>query len=254
MTRKLELIGIFVYFFIAAFAVHFFHLNYLASTLISFIPLSLYLTLRRLRLFRKVFLYSLGVSIPVVFIVDYIATVSGSWWEASMFQFKFLGVVPIETVIWAFLYVYFIIYFYEYFMDRRTNLVNFSPKIKYLAAFLIASLALFGAALISGHGALIISYFYTKFAIVFFVLVPLVTLTKHPALIKKVFVQGVYFAVAQLVMEFAAIEGNVWGFPGHYIGMISFAGVRFPVEELLWILLCVPAMICLYEVFADNAK
>ena len=71
---------------------------------------------------------------------------------------------------------------------------------------------------------------------------------------KKVIYQGLFFFVLSILYELTAIHAGHWIFPGDYIGFVEILGLRFPIEELLWLMLCVPSTIAIYEFFADDRK
>jgi hypothetical protein len=58
-----------------------------------------------------------------------------------------------------------------------------------------------------------------------------------------------------LSFELAALETNLWSFPGHYIGTVSVFGLTFPFEELFfWVLSSSTAAAAYYEYFIDDGK
>jgi len=88
-----------------------------------------------------------------------------------------------------------------------------------------------------------------------FVFPTVVILYKLRGLAGKIVFQSAYFFVLGIMVELTAVSLNQWYFRGdQYIGIVEIIGVRFPIEEFLWLVFAVPAYICIYEFFADDRK
>ncbi len=255
MKKWTDLIIISIMFIIEIILSLHFKFNYLITTLLFLGLPSVYLTLRKKIIFKKDLIYSVLISFPVVLVVNYITTVSDVWDDTTMFWgFRLLNAIHIETFIWAFLYSYFIIVFYEYFLHRdkkeRTN-----KRLKNLVFILGAISFIFGVIYFLNKELLIIQHFYIIFVVLFFFIPTGSILIKYPKLIKNVTLESIYFVFFLLTYEIVAISLGLWSFPGNsYIGMVSVLGVTFPFEELLWILFCIPAFLCVYEFFDDKLE
>ena len=165
-----------------------------------------------------------------------------------------MGVFPIDTFLWAFSVTYLTIAFYEYIFDEDKVKTKFSKNIKYLVYILSAILIIFGIIYSVNDGIIIIKYFYIYFALGFFIIPPTIIIWKYPKIMKKVIYQGLFFFVLSILYELTAIHAGHWIFPGDYIGFVEILGLRFPIEELLWLMLCVPSTIAIYEFFVDDRK
>jgi len=252
-TRDLFYISLFIV--VATFVILFFELGYLLTAFIYIGIPSIYISFKRKAFLKKTLLFSLMLSIPVVFVLDYIMHVSNVWYEFSTIGIRVLNSFPVDTFIWAFLYTFFIISFYEYFFDNDKMRNKFSRDIKYMIINLVTIVVVFLAVYFINKNLLVINHFYIIMIFVLFITPCVFVLYKFPGLIKKVFLQGAYFFVLSFIYELVAVKLGHWTFPGrYYIGWIELFGLRFPVEELLWLVLAVPAFICIYEYYADDRK
>lgn len=130
-AKTVELISIIIYYLLSTAVILVIQADYLGTIIIyAGIP-SLYLSLKRPELIRKTAIYSFFAGLPVVFITDYLAHVSNTWYEPSVLGVRVLDTFPLDIAIWGFLYVYFIIVFYEYFFDKDRDKKSFSPRVKY---------------------------------------------------------------------------------------------------------------------------
>ena len=101
---------------------------------------------------------------------------------------------------------------------------------------------------------MIINYFYAYFALGLFILPTIIVLSIHQKLMKKVIYQGLFFLLLSIIYEITAIHAGHWTFPGQYLGFVEILKFRFPLEEFIWLIFCVPATISIYEVFVDDRK
>lgn len=255
ITKRIDFYILITYIFVASSAIILFNLNYFFSTLLYLLVPSIYLTLANPRSFRKTIYYSILFGIPFSIIFDYIAIVSDSWHETTMFNFKFLGVVPVENTLWAILMIYVTIIVYEYVFDQGGDRIHFPKRIKYLVYVFLILGTTFALIYSLNRELLVIKYFYIIFTLFVFI-IPIFLITKaFPNLIPKLLLQGFAFSFAGFIYEVVSGYNGHWKFSGNeYIGMIRILQVTFPIEELLWILLSVPAFICIYEFFADDRK
>jgi len=253
-SKKIEIIGIFLYFTFISYLVVFLELGYLFSAFVFIGPPSFYITVRNKSIFKKTALFSILFSIPMVVIVNYMGTVNKAWLELTETSIKVLEVVPVESFIWGLLMIYFIIAFYEYFFDKDKIKTEFSQNIKYLIYFVAFLISLFGVIWLTNKDLLVVSYFYIYLVIILFILPTLVTFLRYPVLIKKIVCQGLFFLLLGVMYEIAALYAGHWEFPGEYVGMLNILEFKIPVEEFLWLIFWVPAIISIYEITADDKK
>ncbi|MDP1718878.1 MAG: hypothetical protein Q8L24_00415, partial [bacterium] len=230
--------------------------NLLISTLVFFALPAIYLSIRQPRLIARAGIFAGIFGLPVFAIIDYLAETSGSWViSRSLFNFRFLGVVPIEQLLWGFFGVYFVIMFYERFFEPKHRKIAGS-RMKYLGIAAFCSLALFSYALANSAVNFSIEYFYLKLGLLMVALPTVFVLAGFPALLGKFLKTGVYFSLLSLIYELTALRHDQWSFPGkEFVGMIKILGASFPIEELVfWIALGSLATLSFYEVFDDDRK
>ena len=151
---------------------------------------------------------------------------------------------------------FFIIMFYEYFLDFGKGEDRLAKNIKYFTVILLSLLILFFLFLFVSPELLHIKYFYLKAGIVL-ALFPLVAfLSFFPKFWAKYLKIGIYFLGLSLLFELVGLQTNQWAFPGHnFIGFIEIFGLKIPFEEFLfWITLGVPWILSYYEFFADDKR
>ena len=186
-----------------------------------------------------------------VAIVSYLAFRDGAWYDPSYSRLAF-GVFSFEDFIWGIFYFYYILGFYEYFYEKEKNLTfpkNFKANVKVTLAvgFLFLITAYFFPEFF------IIPYFYPLFVLIVFILIPWWLFYKQQNLIVKSIKVGIFILIPHLIGEYIAAVNNNWWFPGdHFIGYVTALGITIPLEEFLWIILAVPAIIAYYEFIADD--
>ena len=246
MSQTKEKILLAIYFLLVALAGVFFHFSYLASTLLFFVPPSVYITIRRPKLCKQLFAYALLIGTPFVLVIDTIGVYNNAWWETSVFSYRIFGLVPLDTVLWGILYAYAVPAIYEYFFGGRHEIAltrKFWKFETYLLVFLIAFIVAFSF----DREWFVIPYFYALFAGIFYILVSLIGLVRTPIMFLNLWKECLYFSVLLFIGELGALAAHQWGFSGsQYLGMIHIGNLAFPFEEMIWILIGVPAFLYVY--------
>lgn len=245
-NKTTEKILIIIYFIFVSFISSTFHLSYLLSTLLFFIPPSIYVTIKRPKLFKSITLYALSIGIPFSIIIDTIAVYNNAWWETSVFQYRIFDFMPLDTVLWAILYLYTIIALYEYFFGVHES-INVTKKFWKFALGLFVSLVFFVITFSLNRDWFTIPYFYTVFVGIFYVLTSFIGLIRHQKQFIRLLKQCIFFSVLLLIGELGALASAQWGFSGsEYLGMVNIGSLAFPFEEMIWILIGVPAFLYVY--------
>lgn len=233
--------------------------NTLASTLLFFGIPAAYLSIRNQHCIRMALLFSILFSIPFAFILDYIMEITGGWYiPHSVFDpFRLLGYVSIEQLIWLFLYTYLVVMFYETFLDKQCTHRLYTPRLKYLVMGLVVAASGFIIIHLTKHSLLEIPYFYLIFGIILGLAPLLFVITRFPRLYGPLFITGAYFFYHSFIYEVTALSLGQWTFPSEnqFIGFITIAGTRFPLEEFFfWILLGSMAVVAYYFMFGEAKK
>lgn len=235
-----------------------FRINFFASTLLFFAAPGGYLFLRKPRPIKRILAACLLFGTLLTFEFNFLAELNGIWIiPYSVFPYKILGVFTIDALIWGWLWVFFIIVFYEYFFEHEIA-GRISPNFIYGLLPALSSLAVMLALffvnpqlLKFSHGYLILGA--SAFIPFFFTSVRKVALS--PRLVARFLKVGAFFFFVHLAHELIALYAGQWYFPAQAVGMINFVGMRFPFEELVfWIMLSGAMLAAEYEYFVDDGR
>ena len=173
--------------------------------------------------------------------------------DIYVYIYRVFELVPIETIIWAVLYTYFITSVYEYYLLKSKNKIIFSTRFYLFIATLFFGFAIF-LLLLYGGNDLRIPYFYTFFIGIFYGFPIMVGFVKLKKEFTKFLVTCIPFIVMLFVGEISALMTKHWGFSGgEYMGTITLNSViTFPFEELIWILIGVPAFLYVYQCLKEG--
>lgn len=254
--KKIDILLLILFPIVATITSLYFSVNFLVATLLFFGVGSVYLSFRTPHRVSRTLLFSVIFSIPMGFLIDYLALINNAWYVPhTVFPHRLLGVVPYEDMIWGFLLVYHVVIFYEHFLDKgKHNLID--KKMKYfiwpvILVFLIFFLSIYNDV------SLILPYPYLIICSIF-VLLPSVTfLAFFPRLISKYIKTTSYFFMSGLMFELTGLHLNHWGFAkdGQYVGWIELLGHRFPLEEFFfWFVMIAIGILSYYEFFDDDRK
>lgn len=213
-------------------------ISYLISLLLFFGIPCLYLSFKNKKKVAKLALFSLLVGFPVAIIFQLVAYSDHSWTvPQSILPWRLFGITPLEDFLWMFLTLFTLLLFYEYYRKEEYNLML--PK-----RFLILIIALFSlaGAIIATHllfpSLLNIPYAYTWLGTVFFLIPVIVFLTRNPHYFSRFIPVTLFFFFIHLLFEITGVLLNHWQFTGtNYLGWMSFLGVKFPVEEFVFVLI-----------------
>ncbi|KKQ41530.1 MAG: hypothetical protein US60_C0037G0011 [Microgenomates group bacterium GW2011_GWC1_37_8] len=228
--------------------------NFMGSILLFFFLPSLFISWRAPKYIARSLKFAL---LTLIFTVplNFAAHISNQWLIAkSMFSFE-IGYTSVEMLLWIIFYVYLVVIYYEYFLDKhvikpkldKTRRRNF--LIYYFFMAFAGIVLIFIYPYISRYG-----YYYLIAGIVF-VLVPIFLVeTRNPQFIIKFFKSAAYFFVLTFLYELSALQLGWWHFPsqGNFIGWVSILGLNFPLEELIfWIMLGSMAFLSYFEYYDD---
>lgn len=255
LSKKLDLPIILIWSFCAFLLSFGVGVNYLITIFLFSVVPSVYLVWRdRGRALSKTLIFSLVFSIPCLLIIDFLAHKDGSWLNFSTLGLTMFGTYPLDDYLWAVFYIFYFIYFYEYFYDGD-HIKRKLPKVFRTFTFIAIILSLLFVIATAYFPGLVIPYFYAWFIFMMVLFFPVIILIRHRISHEAIIKTSLFFIIPSLLYEYVAnVMGN-WVFPGHhFIGHISMFGVTYPLEEFLWILFIVPAMLAYYEYFADDRR
>lgn len=255
--NKKDKVLILIWPIIAAILSFLFKANFFVSTIIFFGLPAIYLSFKNKNLIKKSAFFAVLFGLPLTIVIDYVLSISNTWFiPKSVFPVRLFGVVTIDMLLWGFLYLYFIVMYYEYFLEHKFKDKLYYPNMKYL---IIGSFGLLFALLtiiILNPALLNVQYFYLKVGLILGIIPIISVLLKFPNLVTKFLKTGAYFFYLSFIYEITAVKLGQWTFPGNsFIGWVTIFGANFPLEELLfWIILCAISVLSYYEFFDDDRK
>jgi len=226
---------------------------YWASVLLFFgIPVALLSFWERHEVLRAA-KFSLAL-LPLGVAIDIVMHLTGQWWVETALPWRLFGLMPVEDLLWPFLYVVMLVLAYEHFWDDHQRRHR-----AHLAAFAVCWLTVLVVCLILLQHIpawLDIPYAYLTVG-AFIIFIPLfLEVRMHPKLLPKFIRYGLFFIPYLLFYEITALRLGWWSFPAKdFIGLITTAGVSFPVEELLvWIVFGSAGFMSWYEYVTDDQR
>ncbi|MEK6984179.1 MAG: hypothetical protein AABX33_06410 [Nanoarchaeota archaeon] len=244
-----------VYPVIALLVSFYFKVEYLTLIWIFFGVPSLVLSYFNMHLVKKVAFFSIIFSLPFTTIIDYMAVITGSWTVTTSFPFRLFDIIAIEDFVWGFLYLYFVIMYYEYFLENKHKDRLYYPNMKYLAIAFAVFLIAFLASMFMNPMLLNIPYFYFIFGIVIEVIPIGIIVFKHPPISSGLLKISAYFFYLLFLMGIAGVKLGHYSYPGaNFIGWINLFFISVPIEELIFaFILSSPATIAYYKLFDEPA-
>lgn len=195
------------------------------------------------------FIGLLGFSLDIILLHNY------AWTPyRSDFTLRIFGVPP-EEALWFFFHVFYIIVWYEHFIDDERAVHASSKRLATLAWFSVACFGLVLIAVYAFPDAARIRYAYGILAACAMVPITAYLWIRRTALFKKIFPVAAFFFPFALIMEIRALQLGLWSFPDikNYLGLITIFDATFPMEEILfWMTLGPIVAIAYYELFADD--
>lgn len=188
---------------------------------------------------------------------EYINEVSGAWVFPLAHTFVipdiFFG-VPGDVMVWYVLWIFMIVAYYEYFIDRPfvcTLVLRRVYKAILLGLLPIAVIIFFELVLLRN---LTIPFSYTITGLA--TLLPVYVLyMRKPRIFPKLMKNIPFLAIFFLLMESVALWVGYWEFPGTYAYSFDVYGHVVPIEELLLWVIGSPLIIAAYhELFLDDER
>ncbi len=246
-----KLILLFCYVLISCIFIYFLKPNYLLSIMIVLVPPSIinFIWLEKSR--NKILIFSLITTILFAFAVELSSRLANSWDVQSVLP-RLFGILPLENILFAFLNFFWVLSFYEYFVDRDLT-KDISMKFKYLVAiFAIFSILIFS---LYFYNSKLIVMNYFVIAIVILIVPSIIIFSLNLKLLNKTVLPVIFFAVVFFMYEVVALSNGNWWWPGEYLLPVNLFGNIFPIDDvIIWYFLSTIALIGGYEFFVDDFK
>ncbi len=233
-----------------------FNFNIFCSVVVFLVVPSVILSFLLPQMIRKVAIFSFASGLPFSIIIDYIANFTKQWVVLTGTFPKFLGYIHIEVIIWVVCFLYFVVMFYEYFIDFSPKNMKWNPRMKILVGFLWGLLVMFFIFYFLLPNALNIPYFYLVIGLLFMVIPSIIELLRRPRLLSKFLLVGAYFFFFNFIYELTALKLGQWTFLStQYVGWVAIRGLQFPFEEFFFgfFFYAMIALVC-YEAFDCDEK
>ncbi len=238
----------FLYVLLACFVVFIFKPAYLYSIIFVLTPPAVYnfLLLKKSKL--KVFIFSLLSTLIFAPPLELMARLENSWDVQSVLP-RFLGLVPLENMLFAFINIFWVLCFYEAFVDGdKKTPISRKFKLIVLLYFLFATLTY----LLFSYRRDLVAFSYIEIGVPM-LLFAVIIFYKNPHLISKVFAPTLFFSVVFFIYELVSLEVGSWWWPGEYLLPMTINGNIFPLDDvLIWYFLSTPVLIGSYEFFVDD--
>ncbi len=239
------------YVFIACALMWWLELHYFFTILIVFVPPTIinFIWVKKSRF--KIFIFSLLATLLFAFPVELAARLADLWETQTMFYEPF-GLIPIENMIAAFINFFWVLLFYEYFVDGdRSGVI--SKKFKYLIGIFCAISAVTYSLYFYNSEIFTLSYF--QIATLILIIPAVIIFSKKPKLLKKTIAPTLFFALVFFTYELVALKIGNWWWPGEYWLTFTIWGEIFPIDDIIiWCFLSTPVLIGGYEFFVDDWK
>lgn len=255
INKRFDLFITFILLVIAAAGWLFLNLNPLiGGALFTLFP-SVYLIKREKKNILKIFLATVIFGGLFGFVFYFIETLNKAWSIGRLvIPWKILGVLPIDDLLTFFLMTFFVVVFYEHFIDDEKNKRISKNIIWALTPSILATIAVVLLFLFTNKRFFMISYAYLIGGIAA-ITPPIVLSFYKPRLLSKLLSTAASFCIILFIAEIVALKTGGWVFLGEYIGKVSVFGITFPLEELFfWIILYAASIVSYYEFFVDDMR
>jgi hypothetical protein len=200
---------------------------------------------------KKVLIFSLVSTLLFAFAIELSSRLANTWDVQSVLP-RLLGIVPLENMLFAFLNIFWVLSFYEYFVDRDKT-KNISKKFKYLIIlFCLFSLIIFS---LYFYNPTTIEMNYFTMAVIILIIPSIIIFSRNPRLLKKTIIPTFFFAIVFFIYEVVSLKIGSWWWPGEYFKTFIIFGKIFPLDDvIIWYFLSTIALLGGYEFFADDWK
>jgi hypothetical protein len=224
---------------------------YLLSIIIVLVPPAVlnFFWLKNSRI--KILTFSILTTLLFAPPIEVAARLANAWDVQSILP-RLFGIAPIENLLFAFLNFFWVLSFYEYFVDH-----DHQSKISSYFRFIIMGFCLLFLLSFSlfflDRGLL--SFNYHVLAVIILFVPGVILFSLKPRLFKKIWLPTIFFALVFFLYEVVSLAIGSWWWPGEYLLPISLAGQVFPLDDvIIWYFLSTPVLIGGYEFFVDDGQ
>ena len=228
---------------------------YLGALLLFFGLPSLWLTYRSRSRAQSIALFSLLCTLSLEPTFDSLAMWNDAWRiPQSLFAVRLFHLIPVENVILAFLYVYWLTMLYATFFDAaKENSLTFHWK--QFITILVLILGTYTPLFLLYPTILLIPYAYVFIGLLVTTGVPLLFLLLKPAFFRPFLSTALYVLYPLVLFEIVGLRYQYWSFEhGQYVFWIHLPYMSMPLEELLfWMGTCTFFVLSIFEMARKRA-
>lgn len=249
--KRQRLIFLSAYVTLACLLVYFLRPVYLVSIILVLVPPAVlnFLWLKKSRF--KILLFSILTTLLFAPPVEMAARLADVWDVQSILP-RLFGIAPLENILFAFLNFFWVLAFYEYFVDRDLKR-RISKRFRFIIlGYILLFLSVFSIFFIAPN---LLAVNYVLLALIILLIPGVIMFYFNPKLLKKTWLPTVFFALVFFIYEVVSLIVGSWWWPGEYILPINLAGNVFPLDDvIIWYFLSTPVLIGGYEFFVDDNK
>jgi len=250
-NKKIKLGALLLYVILALIVVFLTHPAYIISITLVLLPPSIinYLWLKNSR--RKILIFSLLSALLFAPPLELMARLLNVW-DVSSILVRPFGLIPLENMFFAFLNFFWVLSFYEYFVDKDGKKPH-NEKFKYLIALYLLFAALIYSLFF--YNQQLIASSYVTIAVIALIIPGFLIFRQNPHLLRKTILPTLFFAIVFFLYEIVSLQVGSWFWPGEYLFPIKLWGHIFPLDDIIiWYFLSTPVLIGGYEFFVDDDK
>lgn len=252
MAKKLDILLLCLFPILAVVLSLSFRLNFFVSTLLFFVLPSFYLSARTSKGILRALIFSIFFGLIPGIVVGYLSVLDKEWYTTTVFPIRIFSLLSIEEVLWIFSLVYFIVIFYEHFIDKGRHKVV-DDHFKNLGIAMSTIFILFIILFLTKSDLLQAKYVYTRTIV--FVIPVFILAFRHPHLFLKLLRVTPYFFAVSLIDLITGVELGHWYYPGNnFVGFVKVFDNQIPYEEFLLFVLLFSACVVGYFEFFDDRK
>ena len=249
--KERKIIYLLIYVVLACFFIFWLKPYYFYSILIVLGPPTLvnFFWLERSR--KKVLTFSVLSTLLFAPPIELASRLANVWDVQTIFPRPF-GEIPMENMLFAFINIFWVLCFYEYFINRDSG-ATISKRFKYLIGIYVISAVVIYFFYFYNRDFIALNYF--QVAVPALIIPAIIFFIKKPDLskIKKAVLPTAFFAVVFFVYELVSLQIGNWWWPGEYLLSFTILGRVFPIDDIIiWYFLSTPVLIGAYEFFADD--
>jgi hypothetical protein len=249
--KKKRLAFLVVYIPLACLLVYFWRPIYLISIIVVLVPPAILNFLWLKKSHFKILFFALVTTILFAPPVELAARLANAWDVQSILP-RLFGIAPLENILFAFLNFFWVLCFYEYFIDKDLS-YKISKRLRLIIlGYCLLALIIFSLYFINPG---LVTINYSLLALIILIVPGIIIFYLNPKILKKTWLPTLFFAYVFFLYEVISLIIGSWWWPGEYLWPINLAGKVFPLDDvIIWYLLSTPVLIGGYEFFVDDNK